>query len=137
MLRTASLVIDGAIVAGAALLAHADELTPQLSAVFKEKLEAVMLNGAAQKPVAHWPGWGAVVGVCGMRVLATSDRDSASPDTLRLFDLAGGKPTPASQPLDTSGPITALWPSPPGATMVVKESPSRYVAYDVAVDCAQ
>jgi len=53
MLRTASLVIDGAIVAGAALLAHADELTPQLSAVFKEKLEAVMLNGAAQKPVAR------------------------------------------------------------------------------------
>ena len=50
MVRTASLVLGGAIVAGAVLLARADELTPQLSAAFQDKMQAVMKNGAAPKP---------------------------------------------------------------------------------------
>ena len=42
MVRTALLVFGGAIVAGSVLLARADELTPQLSAAFQNKMQGVM-----------------------------------------------------------------------------------------------
>jgi hypothetical protein len=53
MLRTASLAIGGAIVASTVLLAHTDELTPQLSAAFQAKMLAVMQNGESDKPAAR------------------------------------------------------------------------------------
>jgi hypothetical protein len=51
MRRTASLVIGGVMAASAMLAAVADELTPQLSAAFQEKVLAIMKNGSADKPV--------------------------------------------------------------------------------------
>jgi hypothetical protein len=52
MRRTASLVI-GSVMAASGVMATADELTPQLSAAFQEKVLAIMKNGSADKPVAR------------------------------------------------------------------------------------
>src|SRR5262245_12672290 len=52
MLRTASLIIGGTIVATAVLAASTDDLTPQLSTAFQEKMQVGMKNGATDKPAA-------------------------------------------------------------------------------------
>lgn len=49
MLRTASLLI-GTVIAAGGLQAAIDELTPQKSAAFQEKVLAIMQNGEADKP---------------------------------------------------------------------------------------
>jgi hypothetical protein len=52
MLRTASLVL-GSVLAVGSVVASRDDLTPQLSAAFQEKVLAIMKNGSAEKPVAR------------------------------------------------------------------------------------
>jgi hypothetical protein len=52
MRRTASLVI-GSVMAASGVISTADELTPQLSAAFQEKVLAIMKNGSADKPAAR------------------------------------------------------------------------------------
>jgi hypothetical protein len=52
MHRTATLVI-GSVIAASGVVATGDELTPQLSAAFQEKVLAIMKNGSAEKPVAR------------------------------------------------------------------------------------
>ncbi|MGH9200047.1 MAG: hypothetical protein ACRD2A_02280 [Vicinamibacterales bacterium] len=49
MLRTASLVI-GSVLGAGAILGAVDELTPQLSAAFQEKVLVIVQNGADDKP---------------------------------------------------------------------------------------
>jgi hypothetical protein len=52
MVRTASLVIGSVLTAGAVLTA-VDDLTPQLSAAFQEKVLVVVQNGSNEKPAAR------------------------------------------------------------------------------------
>jgi hypothetical protein len=93
------------------------------------------------KSIAAFPGWGsdfaAVEGGCAAhRILASSTSDST--DSIALYDVVNNAPSRLSDPVEFSGPVTALWPAKDGAVAVVRNLVTgRYEAYFVAVDCGR
>jgi hypothetical protein len=96
---------------------------------------------ASQKPVGVFEGWGsdfvATEGGCAAnRVMATSESYGESTDSIALYDIINNGPARLSDPVEFSGPVTALWPEKNGALAVVRNvSTGRYEAYFIAVDC--
>jgi hypothetical protein len=91
------------------------------------------------------PGWGTDVaalrnGCGGINLLATGAGDYSATDTLHFYDWTGAGPAVNADPLEFSGPITAIWTNANGsdATVVSRNVKSgRYEAYLVTANCAQ
>ncbi len=86
--------------------------------------------------------WGSdFVGVsaCGARlVLAATDNDRRSPDSVALYDFSNRATVRVSDPVEFAGPVTALWPAGDGALAVVRNLKSgKYAAYNLALDCSR
>jgi hypothetical protein len=96
----------------------------------------------AHAPQAAFDGWGsdfAVITACGGRhIAATSAGDAASPDSVGLYDLENRAPVRVSEPIELSGPVTALWPAGNGAMAVARNlSTGKYAAYSLTLDCGR
>ncbi len=97
---------------------------------------------AAHAPQGVFDGWGsdfvALTGCGGRHVLASSAGDQHAADSVTLYDLVNRAPTQVSDPLEFSGPVTALWPAGDGALAVIRNlSTGKYAAYNLALDCGR
>jgi hypothetical protein len=100
----------------------------------------IHIYDAAHAPQAVFDGWGsdfAIIAACGGRhIAAAAAGDNAASDSIALFDVANRAPVRISEPLEFSGPITALWPAGDGAMAVARNlSTGRYAAYSLTLDC--
>jgi len=103
----------------------------------------VQILNSAFESVGSISGWGSdIAGTSarcgsGSQVFATRPGDSGEPDSLQVFSLADRAATPLAPPIATTGPITALWPSGPGAVLAVVHdlTSGKYSAYIVTVVC--
>jgi hypothetical protein len=91
-------------------------------------------------------GWGSDIASLktscssGLQVLATTNSDGVSPDTVRAFEFPDRDPVPASQPMEFNGSITSLWPEASGSSAVAvthNARTGRYEAFRLAITCGQ
>jgi hypothetical protein len=96
--------------------------------------------------VAGAGAWGSdVAGVenlCGSSALlvATKSGDDLDHDQIQVYEIGRGHVTPASEPMDLPGPVTALWPSEARgqATLVTRSSKTgNYEASLLGIACTQ
>jgi hypothetical protein len=97
---------------------------------------------AAHAPQGVFDGWGsdfvALAGCGGRHILASSAGDQHAADSVSLYDVVGRAPAQVSDPLEFSGPVTALWPAGDGALAVIRSlSTGKYAAYTLALDCGR
>ena len=102
----------------------------------------IHIYDAAHAPQTVFEGWGsdfAVMAACGGRYIAAAAAgDTASSDSIALYDMANRAPVRISEPVGLSGPVTALWPAGDGATAVARNlSTGKYAAYSLSVDCGR
>jgi hypothetical protein len=101
----------------------------------------IHLYDSSRKQVGTFDGWGSDFSVVhdgcgGGMVFATAPGDRDSPDSVALYDLVNNGPHRVSDPVALLGPVTALWPSPAGATAVVRNlATKQYEAYSLTLDC--
>jgi hypothetical protein len=88
---------------------------------------AELFDDTAQA-LATFPGWGdEVVSIApgceaGWQVLVSGTGDWTEPDHLQIYQIRGDQAVARGQPLEFSGPISALWPSDDGkSARVVQE----------------
>ncbi len=99
---------------------------------------------ASLDPVGVIAEWGSdIVGIearCGgaAQVLATRPGDRGEPDALQSFIIADHAAAPVTAAALLPGPITALWPSAPGAALAVARDAlsGEFIAYVATVSCA-
>jgi len=103
-----------------------------------------LLDGIRDQVLAK-SGWGSDVATIkttcgsGWQVLATRAGDSSS-DVVRAFEMADREPTPASQPVEFNGAITALWTDAGGSAAIAVSRNSEtgaYEAYRLTIACGQ
>jgi hypothetical protein len=90
-------------------------------------------------------GWGsdvaAVLGGCGgPQALITAAGDSLAPDSVVALDVPEREPVAVSQPVEFSGPVTALWSAPDGASALAVSKnlkTGQYEAYALTLACGQ
>jgi len=97
---------------------------------------------AAHAPQGVFDGWGSdfvsLAGCGGRHVLASSAGDQHAADSVTLYDLVNRAPMQVSDPLEFSGPVTALWPAGEGALAVIRNlSTGKYATYNLALDCGR
>jgi len=102
----------------------------------------IHIYDAAHTPQAVFEGWGsdfAAIPACGRRYIAAAAAgDTASSDSIALYDLVNRAPVRISEPRGFSGPVTALWPAGDGAIAVARNlSTKKYAAYSLSVDCGR
>ena len=100
--------------------------------------------GENMRELTRVSGWGddivSIQAECdpGPHVLVTGTGDWTKPDSLQLYEMDADHATPVGQPLQFSGPITALWPSDDGksARVVSRDlATGEYEASIVTVVC--
>lgn len=100
----------------------------------------------AGEVVAGAGAWGSdVAGIeslCGSSALlvATKSGDDLDRDQIQVYEIGRGHVTPASEPMDLPGPVTALWPSETReqATLVIRNSKTgNYEASLLGIACTQ
>jgi hypothetical protein len=91
---------------------------------------------SAHKPLNAVDDWGSdLASACNAtRVLATGARDRDAPDSLALYDIVNRTPARVSDPIEFSGPVTAL-----SSNLAVARnlSTGRYEAFSLTVDCGR
>jgi len=96
--------------------------------------------------VAGAGAWGSdiagVENLCGPSPLlvATKSGDDLDRDQIQVYEIGKGQATPASEPMDLPGPVTALWPSETRgqATLVIRNSKTgNYEASLLGIACTQ
>jgi len=101
----------------------------------------IHIHDAAHSPQAVFDGGSdfALIAACGGRHIAlTGTGDAASPDSIALYDLVNRTPVRVSEPIEFSGPVTALWPAGEGAVAIVRNlSTGKYGAYSLTLDCGR
>jgi len=101
----------------------------------------IHIHDAAHAPQAVFDGGSdlAVIAACGGRHIAlTGNGDTASLDSIALYDLVNRTPVRVSEPVELSGPVTALWPAGEGAVAVARNlSTGKYGAYSLTLDCGR
>jgi hypothetical protein len=102
----------------------------------------IHIYDAAHAPQAAFDSWGsdfALITACGGRhVAAAAAGDTASSDSIALYDVANRAPVRISEPIGLSGPVTALWPAGDGAMVVARNlSTGKYAAYSLTLDCSR
>lgn len=107
-------------------------------------LEGKALLFTSPVPSATFAGWGDDIVSLGQgcdtrqQILVTGTGDWTKPDSLQLYELDADRATSAGQPLQFSGPITALWPGDDGksARVVSRDiTTGEYEASIVTVVC--
>jgi hypothetical protein len=103
-----------------------------------------LLDGVTDQTAARL-GWGSDIASvrsgCGLgwQVLVTGLGDSAG-ETVRAFEIADREPVAASQPVEFSGGITALWADSDGTSAIAVSHNSetgKYEAYRLSITCSQ
>ena len=101
----------------------------------------IHIHDATHAPQAVFDGGSdfAVIAACGGRHIAlTGIGDTASPDSIALYDLVNRAPVRISEPVEFSGSVTALWPAGEGAIAVARNvSTGKYAAYSLTLDCGR
>jgi hypothetical protein len=101
----------------------------------------IHIHDAAHTPQATFDGGSdlAVIAACGGRHIAlTGTGDATSPDSIALYDLVNRTPARVSEPVEFSGPVTALWPAGDGAVAIARNlSTGKYAAYSLTLDCGR
>jgi len=90
-------------------------------------------------------GWGsdvaAVLSGCGgPQALVTGAGDAGTPDSVVALDVVEREPTVVSDPLEFSGPLTAMWSAPSGdSALAVSKNlkTGNYEAYALTLACSQ
>jgi hypothetical protein len=78
------------------------------------------------------------VGVCGDKVLLAKPAEKGASASLAAYGIAERKAAPATEALDFPAPVTALWPSAGGATVIAKNAATgNYAAYSIHLDCSR
>ena len=103
----------------------------------------VQILNSAFEPVGSISGWGSDIAASsarcggGSQVFASRPGDGGEPDSLQAFGLADRAAAPLVPPMATTGPVTALWSSGPGAVLAVVHdlTSGKYDAYIVTVVC--
>ncbi len=73
-------------------------------------------------------------------VLAAKSGDALEQDQIQVYEVGQGHVTPASEPMDLAGPVTALWPAETRgqATLVLRNSKTgNYEASLLGIACTQ
>jgi hypothetical protein len=73
-------------------------------------------------------------------LVATKGGDDPDHDQIQVYEIGTGHATPASEPMDLPGPVTALWPSETRgqATLVIRNSKTgNYEASLLGITCTQ
>jgi hypothetical protein len=103
-----------------------------------------LLDGVTDQTAARL-GWGSDIASvrsgCGLgwQVLVTGNGDGAV-ETVRAFEIADREPVAASQPVEFSGGITALWADSDGTSAIAVSRNSetgKYEAYRLSITCSQ
>jgi len=102
----------------------------------------IHIYDAMHAPQAVFDGWGsdfALIAACGgPHIAIAGSGDAASPDSIALYDLVNRTPVRVSEPVELSGPVTALWPAGEGAVAVTRNlSTGKYGAYSLTLDCGR
>jgi hypothetical protein len=94
--------------------------------------------------VAGSEGWGSdiagIVDPCGAGAAVIASSASTEREEVRMYEVANGQATPASDAMPLPGPVTALWPAGAGreATLVVHNLQiGEYEASWLALACAE
>jgi len=103
-----------------------------------------LTDGATERVIAP-RGWGsdvaAVLSGCGgPQAVITAAGDSNAADSVVVLDVPEREPIVVSQPLEFSGPVTALWSAPDGATALAVSKnlkAEQYEAYTLTLACSQ
>ncbi|MBI5282604.1 MAG: hypothetical protein HY858_13045 [Candidatus Solibacter usitatus] len=87
----------------------------------------------ARKPLGVIDEWdGDLAAACDGRILAVRNTSVAA------YSLSEARPVAASEPVEFPGPVSALWPAPGGAVVIVRVLNSgRYAAYSLTLDCGR
>jgi len=103
--------------------------------------KVLLLENGALKPVAGTRDWGSDFAVLrsgcgsGTQIVASSSGEATN-DSLRAYELPSLETVPASMPLEVSGTITALWPTPDGRSVIaVVRQESQYEVDRVSALC--
>jgi hypothetical protein len=104
--------------------------------------DRIHIYDGAHAPQAVFDGWGSdftVIAGCGGRhIAAAAAGDNPESDSIALYDVANRAPVRISEPIELSGPVTALWPAGDGAMAVARKvSTGTYVAYSLSLDCSR
>jgi hypothetical protein len=102
-----------------------------------------LLADASFEPLGSIASWGSdIAGVdarCGpaSQVLATRAGDAGEPDAIQSYAIADRAAAPVTAPALFPGPVTALWPSGPGAALAVARdlASGEYIAYVITISC--
>jgi hypothetical protein len=102
----------------------------------------IHIYDAMHVPQAVFDGWGsdfALIAGCGGRHIAIGGSgDASSPDSVTLYDLVNHALVSVSEPIELSGPVTALWPARDGAVAIARNlSTGKYAAYSLTLDCGR
>jgi hypothetical protein len=100
------------------------------------------LYDADRKPAAILDGLGSdflgMPSTCGGGhwILSTGPADQESTDTVAVWEIANRKAQELGGRVELPGPVSALWPAPQGAFVIVcNQNSGRYAAYLLTVDC--
>lgn len=104
----------------------------------------LFLNDLAT-PATIFNNWGgnlaALNSKCGSgwQLLVTTTADTTQPDSLQAMEINGREASPASVPIELSGPVTALWTSTKNAEsvngVVQSTATGKYEAFVLTVSC--
>ena len=112
---------------------------------------ATLLDGRAvlyenaSKPIATFAGWGSDVAVlrteCGQgwQFLVTRTGDWEERDAVQAFEIVEQQAVPVSDPVDFSGPVTALWAEAGGGSAIGVSrnlKTGQYEAYELSITCS-
>ena len=106
---------------------------------------ALRLTDGATEHVIGPRGWGSDValvmnGCGGPQAVITAAGDANAADSVVVLDVPEREPIVVSQPLEFSGPVTALWSAPDGsAALAVSKNlkAGQYEAYTLTLACGQ
>jgi len=107
--------------------------------------DALRLTDGSTERVIAPRGWGSDVadvlnGCGGPQAVITAAGDSNTADSVVALDVPEREPIVVSQPLEFSGPVTALWSAPDGATALAVSKnlkAEQYEAYTLTLACSQ
>jgi len=106
---------------------------------------ALRITDGASERVIGPRGWGSDVAVVmngcgGPQAVITAAGDSNAADTVVVLDVPEREPIVVSQPLEFSGPVTALWSAADGSTALAVSKnlkAGQYEAYTLTLACGQ
>jgi hypothetical protein len=103
------------------------------------------LYDAAMQPAGSFAGWGGEIVTIetgcggGRQALATRPGGASEADAIQAFEISGSQPSPASAPVEFTGPVVALWPAGPAAAVAISRDAKTggYAAHRISATCSR